>query len=390
MNVIVFKFGGSSIADAAGFRRVRAIIAPLKCRQYIILSAPGRRNSGDAKITDLLVSAHDGNAGAVEIIRKRFAEIIGELKIDIDPERFLASLEQDVRISRDHAASRGEYFCARLFAAYAGIPFVDAAELIRFDANGRVQQEATTLAIRAMCEKYPCAVIPGFYGSLPDGRIKTFARGGSDITGALVAAALSAELYENWTDVDGLMSIDPNISENAVHHPAVSYRQMRRLSLAGAQVLHPDCLEPVCEAGIPTVLKNTFHPDRTGTYISDRIHATVRCVCAHKNIRAVFLDDLSCEARQIAQGLSADEYIGRDGQRVIAVRDFGSLGTTAEIISAFGLSAEDRQKARARFSPIAELHDAHSSRYLVRPETSHQVQRILHDMTISSPETRIP
>ncbi len=217
-------------------------------------------------MTDLLLllaharAAEGGdNRLILSAIRARYEEIADALSIPMDG--LFDSLAADAAFSRDRAAAQGERLCAMLFARYAGLPFVDAAELIHFDARGRVDAAKTRAAVQKMARRYSCAVIPGFYGSRPDGEIQTFSRGGSDISGAWIAAALGASLYENWTDVDGLMSADPTLCPDAAAHPLVSYRQMARLSAAGAQVLHPDCLRPVRDAGVPTVIRNTFRPN---------------------------------------------------------------------------------------------------------------------------------
>ena len=397
MSIIVSKFGGSSIADANGFRRVREIAASQKRRHYIVLSAPGKRTPGDDKITDLLVEANRlcaRNCDCTSVlfaVKARFTSIIQRLQLDIDPEQFLHDLANDVHISADHAASRGEYLCAKLFSAYTGFPFVDAAKLIHFDKNGRIQRDEIAHAVCAMASEVPYAVIPGFYVSKPDGRIKTFTRGGADITGALVSAALNADVYENWTDVDGLMSIDPRICTAATCHPAVSYRQMRMLAKAGAQVLHPYCVEPVCEAGIPTVLKNTFSPEKPGTYISDHVRRSVPCICAQSGYAVVSIRTLNEESRKIASGLNADLYHDSTGGKFITLKsDDNSIGTPISIVSAFGLPAKLREEATMRVHALAELHDEHCSKYLVETERSADVQRTLHALTMGITESRIP
>ena len=385
MSIIVSKFGGSSMADPEGFRRVRQILLPMDQRRYIVLSAPGKRSPADEKVTDLLCRAHhlyaaglDGSAPLNEV-RARFTEIIRALRLKIDADALLSTLEDDARHSIDRAASRGEYLCARLFALYADLPFVDATELIRFDREGRIDREAIFRAVRAMSRRLPCAVIPGCYGAMPDGEIKTFSRGGSDITGALIAAALDASLYENWTDVDGLMSIDPVCCPNAFCHSAVSYRQMKMLARAGAQVLHPYCLEPVCEAGVPTVLKNTFAPDRPGTYISDHVHARVPCVCCRGGYRAVLMDSLSEEAQAVARGLSADCFCAADGRCILALSG-SAMGEPASMVTVFGLTAAQRRAALTDCAPIASLNLDFCTKYLVAPDSQTQFMCTLHGM----------
>ncbi|MGN0801448.1 MAG: hypothetical protein ACI4MF_02510 [Candidatus Faecivicinus sp.] len=390
MSIIVSKFGGSSIADANQFRQVRRILASRSVRRYIILSAPGKRDLHDDKITDLLCSAHalyasgqDGSAPLQEV-RNRFTAIARELSLNVDIEALLADLESDVRHSADRAASRGEYLCARMFSVYADIPFVDATELIRFDENGRIQPDEIRRRVRAMADRLYCAVIPGFYGVLPNGEIRTFSRGGSDITGALVAAALEADIYENWTDVDGLMSIDPASCPDAVCHAAVSYRQMRLLARAGAQVLHPYCLEPVCEAGIPTMLRNTFAPEQPGTYISDHVRTFVPCVCIRRGFQAVEIADLGDEARSIVNGLPVQRYLSSDSREMLVLQPVkGFQGRPANIVSAFGLPSARRTEAMQRVDPIAVQHLDHVSEFVVSPEQSRKAMCILHELILS-------
>lgn len=384
MGIIVSKFGGTSMADAGQFKRVRQIVQDDVRRRFIILSAPGKRHAGDSKITDLLARAHslcaagDDPGEPLAEIRRRFTGIIQSLHLDVDPGEFLSTLEEDVRISPDHAASRGEYLCAKLFAVYADMPFVDAARLIRFDAHGRIVPERIDRAIHAMFTRLPCAVIPGFYGSLPDGSIKTFTRGGSDITGALIAAALHADVYENWTDVDGLMSADPRICPDAVCHSAVSYRQMRKLSKAGAQVLHPYCLEPVCESGVPTMLKNTFAPEKPGTYISDHVRGSVPSISVQDGLRAVEMQALSKEARLVAEGLHADLFASSSGSSLLGLHSGDGSGAPAVLVCIFGLPAELYSTAIRLSDALGALCAPDCLRLLIDPEQKHAAVRHLH------------
>ena len=391
MSIIVSKFGGSSIADASRFRRVRKILASRPDRRYIVLSAPGRRNACDEKITDLLCrsnqlysSGADGREPLLKV-KSRFRAIVRELSLDVDPDALLSGLDSDVLGSADLAASRGEYLCARIFSDYANIPFADAAQLILFDGNGRIQRDAILHRVRGMANRLSSAIIPGFYGSLPDGTIKTFSRGGSDITGALLAAALRADIYENWTDVDGLMSADPAICPEAVCHAAVSYRQMRLLAKAGAQVLHPYCLEPVCEAGIPTLLKNTFAPERPGTYISDHVRDFVPCVCTLEHLQAVETASLGAEARAVASGLQPERYTTSGGRDMLVLQGAGlSIGRTVNLLSAFCLPSMLRAEAIRRIDPVAFLHLDSCSRFLVAPEQTQNAVRVLHELVLFS------
>lgn len=288
MSTTVCKFGGSSVSDASMFVRVNRIIRSDSSRKYIVLSAPGKRTHEDEKITDLLYRAHEacclGDHSILASIFKRYASIRDALIPDFDLEAEFASIRSNIHISMDYAASRGEYLCAKLFAAYARLPFVDAAELIRFDINGNIDFEATSDLVRKRLLPLERAVIPGFYGAMPDGYIKTFSRGGSDVSGALLAAAIGANLYENWTDVDGLFTADPNIVSGTVRNKMVRLDQMEEISAAGAKLMHPDALRPLHNTRIDTLLKNTFSPGAPGTRISEDFIGSVRCVTGRRNL----------------------------------------------------------------------------------------------------------
>ena len=391
MHIIVSKFGGSSMADAGMFQRVREIIQDKRHPHYIVLSAPGRHSPGDEKITDLLCRANElfrkgENPDAViKAVRSRFEEIASSLKIAM-PAGLLEGLETDVRISRDHAASRGEHLCAQLFAEYASLPFVDATELIHFDKSGRLDRLHTYAAIREMAKRLPCAVIPGFYGSNPSGEIKAFTRGGSDITGALVAAALHADVYENWTDVDGLMSIDPALCPDAIHHPCVSYRQMQMLSGSGAEILHPCCLEPVRESSIPTQLRNTFHPEGRGTYISDRIRTFVPCICVRRDLCLLNMENLSLESREIAAALNANIYHSGSDDRFIISETHLGRGTPCSMISIFSLSNMTAEAVRIA-RPIAWHSENDCLRLIMPPDYDPQALGKLHRLLLGNAQS---
>lgn len=376
MKTIVSKFGGSSVADTDGFRRVRDILTSRSVAQYVVLSAPGKRGKQDRKITDLLCAAHEGNSSALAEVCARFDQIANVLSLN-DCVYLTADLSKNVQISRDFAASRGEFVCAKLFAEFANLPFVDAANLIFFDRHGRVDRKKTFEAIRKMAKHLPCAVVPGFYGSLPDGRIQTFSRGGSDVTGALLAAAFNADCYENWTDVDGLMSADPSLCSDAIVYPAVSYRQMLKIAEAGAQVLHPRCLAPVREAGVPTVLRNTFAPDLPGTYISDCVQKEVGCVCAKSGFRLVALESLSSPAASLLRELAPARYRLPGGGEALLVR-----GDEISQISAFGLSDKAFSAAVRRLRPLATLYENDCFRMAVPASQQNQAVRLLHNFIL--------
>ena len=272
----VTKFGGSSMADAGQLRKVRDIVLADKERRVVIVSAAGKRFSGDHKLTDLLYLCYAHVQYGVpcdpvfEQITSRYIEIRDELKLDLDLETEFAQLKKRLdakEVSQDELVSRGEYFSAKLMAAYLGFKFVDAADWIRFNMDGTVDKGYSYPAL-AQYKSEPM-VIPGFYGTMPDGRIRTFSRGGSDITGALAAAALDADVYENWTDVSGILMADPRIVENPQPIPEVTYDELRELSYAGAQVLHEGTIKPVREKGIPVNIRNTNAPEDVGTFIQE-------------------------------------------------------------------------------------------------------------------------
>ena len=270
------KFGGSSLSDAGQFKKVAAIVRSDPERRFIVVSAPGKRFSGDDKITDLLyrcadlASQREDFSAPFALIRDRYLSIEKDLGLEAahmgpaldEIEKALAS----GRVTRDFVASRGEYLCARLMGAYLGVPMVDAAQLIRFREDGELDMDATMLYC-APLKDLPVAVIPGFYGAMPGGTVRTFSRGGSDITGAIIARAVGADVYENWTDVDGFMMADPRIVPEARAMHAVSYEELRELSYMGASVLHEESIFPVREARIPIHVRNTNRPEGGGTWI---------------------------------------------------------------------------------------------------------------------------
>lgn len=271
--MIVCKFGGSSVADAELIRLVAKITQKSNDRRFVVVSAPGKRFAGDDKITDLLIQAHQGSARALEKVRARFLAIAEQLHMEEEIARELETIARRIFLSADYAASRGEYLSARILARLIDAPFVDAKDILCFDASGTLDFRRTYERTRAALKPLARAILPGFYGSLPDGSIRTFPRGGSDITGALVAGAMGAQCYENWTDVDGVFTADPRLVEGVRPIEQISYRQMRLLSSMGASVLHPDSIRPVFRAGIPIQLRNTFREDCPGTRIWADAHA---------------------------------------------------------------------------------------------------------------------
>ena len=274
----VTKFGGSSMADAGQYRKVRDIVLADPDRRVVIVSAAGKRNKNDHKITDLLYLCHSHVKYGVDcdrifqMIASRYIGIRNELGLALAIEPELDELKKNVdakKVSREELVSRGEYFSAKLMAAYLGFPFIDAADWVKFNFDGTVDQEASYEALRSRVTPGAGAVIPGFYGSFPDGSIHTFSRGGSDITGSLAAAALDAGVYENWTDVSGILMADPRIVDDPQTIPEVTYDELRELSYSGANVLHEGSIFPVREKNIPLNIRNTNDPAHPGTMIKE-------------------------------------------------------------------------------------------------------------------------
>ena len=273
----VVKFGGSSLASARQFKKVGDIIRADKTRRYVIPSAPGKRNSKDTKVTDMLYECYAAaSAGAsykkiLEAIKARYQEIIDGLELNLNLEHEFATIEENFvkGIGKDYAASRGEYLNGIVMANYLGYEFIDAAEVIFFDEHGNFEAELTNKELSERLEHVDRAVIPGFYGSKHDGSIKTFSRGGSDVTGSIVARAIHADLYENWTDVSGFLVTDPRIVENPEVIETITYKELRELAYMGAGVLHEDAIFPVRKEGIPINIRNTNRPEDKGTLIVD-------------------------------------------------------------------------------------------------------------------------
>ena len=275
MGIKVAKFGGSSVADAIQIKKTKAIIDSDGDRRIIVVSAPGKRFDADNKVTDLLylLKSHiDHNAPweqVFQVIKDRYLSTERELGIDAGMEEELKIIEERLvpGLSMNYIASRGEYLSAKIVAKFIGFDFVDTVGLVQFSEKGKFLREETNEALGAELANHENAVLPGFYGSLPDGKIKTFSRGGSDITGAIVARAVSAEVYENWTDVSGFLMADPRIVKHAKAIEEISYLELRELSYMGASVLHENAIYPVRVAGIPINIRNTNNPENKGTFI---------------------------------------------------------------------------------------------------------------------------
>lgn len=271
----VVKFGGSSLASAQQFMKVGEIIRSEEDRKYVIPSAPGKRFDGDTKVTDMLYDCYrDAEEGKkftdkLKAIKARYDEIIAGLKLPLSLDSEFKSIEENFKkqVGENYAASRGEYLNGIIMADYLGFAFIDAAKVIFFKEDGSYDEERTKEVLSTELSKHDRAVVPGFYGSLPDGTVKTFSRGGSDITGSIVAQAVHADVYENWTDVSGFLIADPRIIKQPVGIDTITYKELRELSYMGATVLHEEAIFPVRKEGIPINIRNTNAPEDNGTWI---------------------------------------------------------------------------------------------------------------------------
>ena len=271
----VVKFGGSSLASAEQFEKVGKIIRADKDRRFVVPSAPGKRDSKDTKVTDMLYGcyalAEEGKDFKAELkaIKERYQGIIDGLKLDLSLEEEFKIVEKNFKekAGKDYAASRGEYLNGIIMANYLGYEFIDSATVILFKDNGEFDSEKTNEILSERLKDCKSAVVPGFYGAYADGRVKTFSRGGSDITGSIVARAIKADVYENWTDVSGILVVDPRIIDNPVAIDTITYRELRELSYMGFSVLHEDAIFPVRREGIPINIRNTNAPADNGTWI---------------------------------------------------------------------------------------------------------------------------
>ena len=275
MQTKVVKFGGSSLADAKHFKQVAAIIKADPARRFVVPSAPGKRHASDTKVTDMLyhcyelIRSHESIDEYYKLIEERYNSIIRELGLNFDMSGELEYVKNAMlhASGRDYAASRGEYLNGIILAKYLGFDFIDAENVIYFRENGTFDEEKTNTVLSEELRRHENAVIPGFYDCMPNGTIKTFSRGGSDITGAIVARAANADLYENWTDVSGFLMGDPRVLDNPPPIDTITYQELRELSYMGATVLHDESIFPVRHAGIPINIRNTNAPEDKGTMI---------------------------------------------------------------------------------------------------------------------------
>lgn len=303
MERITAKFGGSSLADADQIRKAAAIINADTARRYVVVSAPGKRFPEDEKVTDLLyqlydeAEKHEDWAETLLKIRTRFENIRDTLGITTDLDSEFALIEKNLREEpqRDYLASRGEYLNGKLIASYVGADFVDPKDMILFSGNGAFLEEETNRQVWEKLKRSRFAVIPGFYGAMLDGTIRTFSRGGSDITGSIIARGTASEVYENWTDVSGMLFTDPRIVDNPRTIDFVTYKELRELSYMGASVLHEDAVFPVRKAGIPINIRNTNRPQDQGTMIvpalpEDYVPAPITGIAGKKGFTNIYVE----------------------------------------------------------------------------------------------------
>lgn len=301
------KFGGTSMANAGSIAQVRDIVLGDKDAAYVVVSAPGKREAADTKVTDLLIKLYNesetvGKQAVMDTIIARFDEIVSGLGLSLDLSSDLDEIfaRAAAGASYDYVVSRGEYLSAKVLASLTGYEFVDASEIVRFDAHGVLDDELTQELASKRLSAAGRAVVPGFYGTLPDGSVKAFSRGGSDVSGAIVARAVNASVYENWTDVNGFMICDPRIVKNPKVIEMLTYRELRELSYMGASVLHPDAVFPVKKAGIPINIRNTFAPEAKGTMIVNyedlangrftRASGIITGIAGKKNFAGIFIE----------------------------------------------------------------------------------------------------
>ena len=315
------------MADANAMLKVKQIIESDKTRKFIVVSAPGKRNKADIKITDVLYSCYDEllKTGSCEknfsIIRERFVKIVEDLKLNLDINAVLDQTEKEICESKsaDFAASRGEYLSAIVMSSLLGYDFIDAASMIRFDSDGNLNEDYTNDKVKSKIKGHDNAVVPGFYGKDSSGNVKTFSRGGSDITGSIIARGVKADLYENWTDVSGFLICDPRIVPEAKTIKSITYKELRELSYMGASVLHAEAIFPVMKGKIPINIRNTFRPEDDGTmivpneqYKSTQNDSVITGIAGKKNFTVIFIEKsmMNSEVGFIRRVLSVIEHYG--------------------------------------------------------------------------------
>ena len=357
----ITKFGGSSCASAEQFRKVRAIIESDPSRRFVVVSAAGRKTKKDNKITDLLylcrahVDYHVDYHPVFEIIRARFLEIKTELGLSTPIEADLDTLcEKLPDLSVDELVSRGEYFTARLMADFLGFPFVDATDVIAMEFDGSFNFEKTSENLKAVLKEHDCFVMPGFYGKTPDGAVRVMTRGGSDISGSILARCLQADMYENWTDVSGFLMADPRIVENPRNIERITYEELRELSYMGASVLHEDAIFPIREYNIPIHVLNTNRPQDPGTLVLAKIED----------------DENSPLITGIAgkKGFLSIEIFKRNMSNMVGV-----VSGTLDVLRKYGVSIEHLPSGIDSFNVVLSRRDVEHNLYDILAEVKEKV-----------------
>ena len=378
--VKVVKFGGSSLASAEQFTKVGDIVRSDESRKYVVPSAPGKRNSKDTKVTDMLYACYDLAENDQDFkvmlrkIKDRYDSIINglHLKLALDEEFKIIAENFKAKAGADYAASRGEYLNGIIMANYLGYEFIDSATVIFFDENGNFDAEKTDKVLSKKLEQTEKAVIPGFYGAGPDGKVVTFSRGGSDITGSIVSKACHASMYENWTDVSGCLVADPRIIDNPQPIKVVTYRELRELSYMGASVLHEDAVFPVRKAGIPINIRNTNDPEAPGTLIVEstcqKPDYTITGIAGKKGFVAVNIDKdkMNSEVGFCRKALQAFEEngisiehmpSGIDTMTIVVHADIIDLESDLALIAVVGRGMKSNRGTAGRiFSALAHAN----------------------------------
>ena len=358
----VAKFGGSSVADAGQFKKVRDIVRADRDRRYVVVSASGKRFSGDNKITDLLllvnahIAYHVDCTQLLEDIEQRFVEIARELKLSYPiAQKFEEFSSVITSLSPEYIVSRGEFFTAQLMAEYLGLPFLDAADAIVFRHDGSVDMERTQSQIREAVQRLGSFVLPGFYGATVDGTIKLFQRGGGDITGAILARCIDAGVYENWTDVSGFLSADPRIVDDPRTIHRITFDEMRELSYMGASVLQEEAIFPVREVGIPIQIKNTNDPEARGTVIRE--------TAAER------------EREHLITGIAGKkDFMSVHIQKAHMSNSVGFLKRALAIFERYGVSVEHVPTGVDSFGVVVNGADVKDSIYSITSDLQHELK----------------
>ena len=370
----VVKFGGSSLASAEQFKKVGAIIRQEESRRYVVPSAPGKRFSGDTKVTDMLYSCYhlaiqeEDFDEQLDAIKARYQEIIDGLELDLSLDQEFKVIRENFskKVGRDYAASRGEYLNGMIMAAYLGYEFIDAAEVIFFNEKGGFDADKTQKILSERLAHTEKAVIPGFYGAKYDGMVKTFSRGGSDVTGSIVAKAVHADMYENWTDVSGFLIADPRVVKNPKAIDVITYRELRELSYMGASVLHEDAIFPVRKEGIPINIRNTNVPEDKGITIEKAMMNSEVGFC--KRVLEVF-DNNGISIEHMPSGIDTmtilvhqDEFEEKEQEVVAGIHravepDFVEMESDLALIAVVGRGMKSTRGTSGRiFSALAHAN----------------------------------